>query len=89
MQHSSLEALNKILTDGLCYSIPRTTRLMFDEWLIPYVIDAHPDVFPSEFCTLDGFTYAHSVYDSRAFPVYDSIMLLAFAELANRDALNS
>lgn len=31
----------------------------------------------------------HTVYDSRAFQVDDSIMLVPFAELANHDGLGS
>ncbi len=64
-------------------------REMFDEWLIPYALDAYPEAFPHEFCTFERFMYVHSVYDSRAFHVDDSTMLVPFADMANHDIVGS
>eukprot|EP00171_Calliarthron_tuberculosum_P014126 IDg14126t1 len=64
-------------------------REMYDEWLLPYAVNAHSDAFPPDKCTFDRFMYVHSLCDSRAFRVDDVTLLAPFADMANHRTLNT
>lgn len=64
-------------------------REMYDEWILPYAVQAHPSSFPGEVCTFEQFMYVHSVCDSRSFEVDGVTMLAPYADMANHRVLGS
>lgn len=64
-------------------------REMYDLWVVPFAVRAHPDSFPAAFCTFDRFMYVHSVCDSRSFEIDGVALLAPFADMANHRTYGS
>lgn len=64
-------------------------REMYDLWVVPFGIEAHPDSFPADVCTFERFMYVHSVCDSRSFLIDGVSVLAPFADMANHRTYGS